>query len=191
MTSNINYTSINETFPIAGRDNDSQGFRDNFNVIKGGLATAKSEISTLQSKSLLNQSLTTTDPVANDLQGSSINNGYYNNFHGTSHIATVTGTANIDLSTAAIHVFTLTGDTSFTFTNWPANTYYGKVKVHFLSSDATSHVVSLYSAGGGVVHKDNNFPAPLTVQSVSTHQIIEAWSYNHGATVYVKYLGSF
>ena len=39
---------IDETFPVAGQDNDSQGFRDNFSVIKNSLATAKAEISSLE-----------------------------------------------------------------------------------------------------------------------------------------------
>lgn len=48
MASNISYSSIDETFPIAGRDNDSQGFRDNFAVIKNNFESAKGEIEDLQ-----------------------------------------------------------------------------------------------------------------------------------------------
>jgi len=48
MASNINYASVDENFPVAGQDNDSQGFRDNFATIKSSLASAKSEISDLQ-----------------------------------------------------------------------------------------------------------------------------------------------
>jgi hypothetical protein len=48
MASNINYVSIDATFPLAGRDNDSQGFRDNFNYIKNSLMEAKSEITDIQ-----------------------------------------------------------------------------------------------------------------------------------------------
>jgi len=48
MTSLINTTNIDETYPISGQDNDSQGFRDNFTNIKTQLDTASSEISGLQ-----------------------------------------------------------------------------------------------------------------------------------------------
>ena len=48
MASNINYENVDETFPIAGQDNDSQGVRDNFSTIKSSLAAAKTEISDLQ-----------------------------------------------------------------------------------------------------------------------------------------------
>ena len=48
MSSNINYASIDVTYPIAGVNNNTQGFRDNFTAIKDGLANASAEISTLQ-----------------------------------------------------------------------------------------------------------------------------------------------
>ena len=48
MASNINETGVNKDYPIAGQDNDSQGFRDNFTVIKDNFVAAKSEIKTLE-----------------------------------------------------------------------------------------------------------------------------------------------
>jgi len=46
-TSAINYSTININFPAAGQDNDSQGFRDNFALIKSALGTAQTEITYL------------------------------------------------------------------------------------------------------------------------------------------------
>jgi len=46
--SDINYSDINNNFPVAGEDNDTQGFRDNFNTIKQSLQTAKTEVGDLQ-----------------------------------------------------------------------------------------------------------------------------------------------
>lgn len=57
MPSNINPLNINGNYPIAGQDNDSQGFRDNFTNIRTNLSLAKSEIEDLQSKVLLKSSL--------------------------------------------------------------------------------------------------------------------------------------
>ena len=34
MTSNINPTNIDSDYPIAGQDNDSQGFRDHLAVLE-------------------------------------------------------------------------------------------------------------------------------------------------------------
>jgi hypothetical protein len=49
MTSNIYTSNINVYFPIAGLDNDSQGFRDNFQAIKNAVDEAANEITELQS----------------------------------------------------------------------------------------------------------------------------------------------
>lgn len=48
MTSQVNPSTIDGTFPIAGQDNDSQGFRDNFTNIKNNLTTIFNEITSIQ-----------------------------------------------------------------------------------------------------------------------------------------------
>ncbi|SVE47017.1 uncharacterized protein METZ01_LOCUS499871, partial [marine metagenome] len=48
MVSSLSPTSIDATYPVAGQDNDSQGFRDNFNQIKTDLTYAKAELEDLQ-----------------------------------------------------------------------------------------------------------------------------------------------
>jgi hypothetical protein len=48
MTSAINFLSINENFPVAGQDNDTQVFRDNFDTIKNNFRAAQEEITVLQ-----------------------------------------------------------------------------------------------------------------------------------------------
>ena len=58
MASSLSPSSIDATFPVAGQDNDSQGFRDNFNQIKTDLTNAKSELENLQSTAVLKASLT-------------------------------------------------------------------------------------------------------------------------------------
>ena len=72
MTSNINYAGINENFPIAGQDNDTQTFRDNFNTIKQNFLDAYDEITSLQA----NTARTNTD---NDFAGVKIRNAVLQN----------------------------------------------------------------------------------------------------------------
>lgn len=57
----IDTSGIDEAFPIAGVDNDSQGFRDNFAAIKTALASAVgvSLVQTLTNKTLTEPTLTT------------------------------------------------------------------------------------------------------------------------------------
>lgn len=48
MTSQINVNTLDTDYPIAGVDNDSQGFRDNFTIIRTALQTAASELTAIQ-----------------------------------------------------------------------------------------------------------------------------------------------
>ena len=48
MASKIVPANIDGTFPKAGQDNSSQGFRDNFSAINTNFTEAKSEIEDLQ-----------------------------------------------------------------------------------------------------------------------------------------------
>lgn len=70
--SQINPFNINGNYPVAGQDNDSQGFRDNFTNTRNNLNIAKTELEDLQSKVLLKQPLTgqlDTDTDYNNLGG--------------------------------------------------------------------------------------------------------------------------
>jgi len=57
MPCNINPNNIDGNYPIAGQDNDSQGFRDNFSNIKANFAFAKNEIEDLQKNVILKSAL--------------------------------------------------------------------------------------------------------------------------------------
>ena len=162
MTSQITTDNIDALYPIAGQDNDSQGFRDNFNAIKEGLLTAKSEITQLQTNAILSASLADVPaPVDNDLLGSSINNGYYNNFHGVLYVplGSVSSQTDINVTSGSIQSFTLNASTvTFTFKNWPDAGYYANLRVHFQGQNNGAFTAELYSEGGGTIIKDLNFP---------------------------------
>lgn len=58
MPSTINANNIDILYPIAGQDNDTQGFRDNFRNIKNNLNTASAEITALQANVALTPKIT-------------------------------------------------------------------------------------------------------------------------------------
>ena len=68
MASNINPYNIDGTFPVAGQDNSSQGFRDNFTNIKNNFSFAQNEINDLQSKTILTSALA-GQTISNDMAG--------------------------------------------------------------------------------------------------------------------------
>ena len=57
MASNINPNNIDGSYPVAGQDNNSQGFRDNFTNTKQNFQYAEDELNDLQSKAILKAAL--------------------------------------------------------------------------------------------------------------------------------------
>ena len=130
MASSLSPSSIDATFPVAGQDNDSQGFRDNFNQIKTDLTNAKSELENLQSTAVLKASLTSPAvTVSNDLAGNELfDYKYYQNVGKVSALGTVSGSNSIDVSNGAVFTLTTSGSTTLTFTGFK-NTGYESVKL--------------------------------------------------------------
>ena len=90
--STIDSTSIDATYPVAGQDNNSQGFRDNFSTIKTNFATAKTEITALET----NTAKLNSD---NNFAGNEVNGALFKGNFTKSHDAgTVSTSQNISLS---------------------------------------------------------------------------------------------
>lgn len=191
--SNINFSDIDETFPVAGQDNPSKGFRDNWGYIKAALTTAKSEISRLETSAVLKTNIVNLNPVNNDLDGSTINNGTYNEFYGIHHAATaatidVAVTAN--LANGSIHTITLVNDVDVNFSGWPITGSYAKVRVHLTTASATPIAITDFTSIAATVKIATEFPSPILVNT-NKHLVIEAWSYDGGETIFVQYIGEF
>ena len=188
MTSAISYTEIDETFPVAGQDNNSQAFRDNFSYIKTGLQTAASEITALQTNAAV-----TNDN--NDFNGNLIENVELNNVYGSvANVGSVpaspgSGATNITVSDGVYQTFTATEAMTFTFIDWPASGIESRIRID-LNSDGTSRNINFATTGGGTIRKDFSTPFSLN-SSASNHSIFEVWTINGGNVVYMKHLGNF
>lgn len=125
MASNINPNNIDTAYPVAGQDNDSQGFRDNFTNIKTNFEYAEDEIDDLQTKVLLKSALTGTT-LDNDMGGALISNPKFQGVRYTKISPTSTsGSITIDFSAGSFYkISTLTGNTSLSFTNLPSSGNY-------------------------------------------------------------------
>ena len=77
MTSLINPNNINGAYPVAGQDNNSQGFRDNFTNIGTNFQYAANEITDLQNKAIVNSQLVGGQPLVNqnNMLGAPLSNG--------------------------------------------------------------------------------------------------------------------
>jgi hypothetical protein len=145
MTSAINPNNIDIEYPIAGQDNNTQGFRTNFTNIKNNFQAAETEINDLQNKVLLKSSLT-GGTLNNDLSGALIYNGQIQDFALTRvALGTVSGVATINYASAHYHTVTTGGGVVLVFTNFPPAGTAAIVKVQ-VTVTSTSHTLQLPSA---------------------------------------------
>lgn len=128
MTSSINPNTIDGTYPIAGQDNNSQGFRDNFTQTKVNFTYAAQEIDDLQAKVLLKSALTGTT-LDNDMGGSLLYDATIQDFAATRvALGTVTGTCTVNYASGHYQTVTIgSGSMTVAFTNFPVSGYQGWV----------------------------------------------------------------
>ena len=194
MASNIISETIDGAYPVAGVDNDTQGFRDNFTIIKTGLATAQSEITSLQNNTAkLNET--------NDFLGSDVTNANFSlNTEKYHNIGTVVTGQNISFlnghyQSMGINLGESVNTINFTLADWPERDHVAKMTVQMVGND-TAKTVTFNIDGGGLIKYNSTYPrvggvATVTVDSSTDPIIIDFWTYNQGTTVYAEYRGRF
>jgi hypothetical protein len=145
MTSNINPNNIDGTYPVAGQDNNSQGFRDNFTNTKTNFQYASDEITDLQSNAILKSALAGTT-LNNDMLGSLVYNGTVADFGLTRiSLGTVSGSQTINYATGHFHTLTTGGAVSLGFSNFPPAGTAGIVFVQ-VGIASTAHTLTFPAA---------------------------------------------
>ena len=145
MASNINPQNIDGAYPVAGQDNDSQGFRDNFTNTKTNFAYAAAEITDLQSKAVLKAALDGTN-LNNDMNGSLLANAQLQDMSETRvALGSVSGAQTINYAAGPYYTLTTSGSVSVAFTNFPPAGQLGRVRLQ-ISISSTSHTLTLPAA---------------------------------------------
>ncbi len=198
MTSNINYLSINENFPVAGEDNDTQVFRDNFDTIKTSLRNATDEITDLQTNTA--KTNLDNDFGLNKISNALLQNNREQKWSGGSVTASPT---TIDFEQGSYQIYTVGANVTFDFLNFPGDPVFtaeatpigiGKVTLE-LYSDGSSRTAS-FSTSGGTVIKSLGFPGyasgtpVLTLTSATNPVIIEVWRHSQ-EIIFMRYVGQF
>jgi len=146
MASNINPNNIDGSYPVAGQDNNSQGFRDNFTNIKVNFQYAEEEINDLEANAILKAALT-----GGTLDNNMSNNTIYAvnlNDVSTTRVASTATTGTVTLNYASGQYQTVapsTGSITLAFTNFPASGYFGILRVAIVVSNL-SYTVTLPAA---------------------------------------------
>jgi hypothetical protein len=186
MASNIIYDSIDKDFPVAGKDNDSQGFRDNFGIIQTSLQSAKGEIEDLQINVAKKNS-------ANDFANNNILRARFVNCSEVTYSpGPVNTTTVVDYAVGSYQKFQVTAGMQFTIGNFPPSGSYAKLTIE-LTGDDSSHAVVFGLTGNGSIKKGPNATilGSVSVSSADNPKIFEFWTISGGNVVFMEYLGTF
>jgi hypothetical protein len=146
MTSRIVPTNIDGTFPVAGQDNSSQGFRDNFTNIKNNFTFARNEITDLQDNVLLKSALSGST-LDNDMAGAQLTRPQLKAWtEGLNNIGSTQGTVTISYLLGNAYKISTSDSITLSLVDWPTSTgSYGSVVV-WINVTNTSHTLTLPSS---------------------------------------------
>jgi hypothetical protein len=198
VTSEINYLGINENFPVAGQDNDTQVFRDNFSTIKRSLNSAQTEITDLQEN-------TAKRNEENDFEQNVIFNAIFT--RNTDQLADKGNINNrvntIDFQDGPYQMITFDVSRNVAidgasgpikvdidFLNFPADLgRVGKVTLE-LKTSGQEHELTFVASGGMVFKKNSTFPTNFIVNGLDDPILLEIWRHDTGY-MFLNYLGQF
>ena len=192
MASQINPNDIDGAYPVAGQDNNSQGFRDNFTNTKTNFTYAADEITDLQNNVLLKSALTGTT-LNNNLGGSSLIDATIQDFGATRvAIGTVSGSQTVNYASGHYQTLTTSGSVSLAFSNFPPSGTQGWVIVRVTVTN-TAYTLTLPA----VVGTGSSAASVLGIRGISSNVITfnETGTYEFqfhtedgGTTVYLSEL---
>lgn len=193
MASNINANNIDGNYPVAGQDNDSQGFRDNFTNTRTNFQFAANEISDLQQKVVLKQALDGT-VLNNDMGGSLLLNARLQDISQSvvSNLPTA-GTVTIDYALGPYYAIpSTTGSVTLAFTNLSGAGTLSTFRVQITISNV-AHTLILPTAVGAAnslkslqnIIGVNVSTRTITFSETGTY-VFEFRTSDGGASVYIE-----
>ena len=183
MASSIVPGNIDGTYPKAGEDNSSQGFRDNFSAIKTNFTEAKSEIEAMQTNKA---NLDST----NNFSGNMIQNAVLKDNSETSfaHGSVSSGSVTLNHENGHYQTLTITADTTFAFTNFPTGAL-GRIILDITVAPTSTGILTFPSA---VIKADNVHGSDGTSDQITTglgRTLFEFMSPDAGVTILMHQLG--
>ena len=143
--SNINPQNIDGSFPIAGQDNNSQGFRDNFTNTINNFTFAAAELNDLQTNAVLKGPLGSvgqTGTPTNDMGYAFITSPQLKQAVETINAignVSVGGSQSINWATGHFQTISVTGSATLSFAStWPASNLWTKLRLRILSYGSTA-----------------------------------------------------
>jgi hypothetical protein len=184
MTSQINPNDIDGAYPVAGQDNDSQGFRDNFTNTVTNFQYAADEITDLQNNAVLKAALTGTT-LDNNMNGSLLYNFEASQVAGTVNpLGTTSGTVTLDWTNGSYQTLTTSGSVVLGFTNFPASGVSASIVLRITVS-STGYTLTLPAAVSiGTANLQGYASNVITFSTTGTY-IFEFTTVNGGSAISV------
>lgn len=191
--SNITTSNIDPLFPVAGQDNSSQGFHDNYNAIISQFQTAKTEIAELQTNAVLKSALSGFE-LSNDMQTAEIKNATLKN-PGYTALPSASNTINVSAGSYYKVAALTSGNTStvitVTSTTWPSSGIYSKIMVEVPCTTANPTSISFAITGqdsGNNLLKEASLTLPYTASAVGS-TLWELSTVDRGVNVFLRKIG--
>jgi hypothetical protein len=145
MTSQINPNDIDGAYPVAGQDNDSQGFRTNFTNTATNFQYAADEITDLQNKVLLKSALTGTS-LDNNANGQLLYNFQSKQVSGTRNdLGSTSGSVSLNWALGSYQLLATSGSVTLGFSNFPASGVQASIVLQ-INVQNTAHTLTLPAA---------------------------------------------
>lgn len=202
MASRINTANIKTNYPVAGEDNDTQGFRDNFSEIVENLNAAESEITNLQNNTAKTNS-------ESQFFGNRITNAEFDQTTKTVYdFGNVDQDQTVSFQNGLYQTVTVDADITLTLDGWPAEERYAKLTVSLTQINGARSVTwrTVKDGNPGTIKKNQgdvfllsdstevrlgNFPDPFVVESETDPIVVEFWTVDGGETVHASLIGKF
>ena len=185
MASNINPNNIDTTYTVAGQDNDSQGFRDNFTNIKNNYTEAETEIDDLQANVILKGALN-GDTLDNDFSNAVVSGAQVKDFsEAVVELPITTGPVALNHELAHYYTVTTNGAVELAFSNFPPSGQKGRIQLEITISDV-AHTMTLPSAvSQGTTGIQGLASSIITFAETGTY-IYEFTTTDSGATITIN-----
>lgn len=189
----MKYNQIDATYPKAGENNSSQGFRDNFNYIK--------------------ESLEYTDDSINDINLAAVKLNTVNSFTSEGVLdsvklqnisetvivgeSTITTNITIDYSDGSYQSLILGGDVQINLTGFPEvdgiteKGRFAKLRLEIRSDSAQTRTLYFNPPGSGQIFYQEGWPDALSTAGATNIVLIEFSTRNGGQQIFAQYLGTY
>lgn len=185
-----NYSNnINIAYPVAGKDNDSQGFRTNFTNIQNAFSIAAGEITQLQVNGVNLNKATNDLGFASVLTRTQLQNSGEVAVLSASSATNIAGVLPVDYSLGSYQqIMVNTGSMTLSVSNWPPSGIYANIRLAvtaLTSGTITFNTSQSVPPGASPLSKDIPYATTSTVPNTT---VWDLWSADGGQNVYVKFV---